>query len=446
MDAVMAAMQIMNGLNMGLAQADVSSAYLHAPAKTIRYARPLPGMEDPTHKHKFIRLIKAIYGDPEAGNAYFGFHIETHLDYGFTNVTRDGTILMYRAKKVVNGREESSMLILITIVDDSILGYQDKEVAEKYFEYLQTKAKFVVSWTPKQFVGIEIDYDREKGILRLRQTDYINKALQKLGINKEDPTVTSPWLENADLGLADGEPDEVMVTKARTCIGVASWVANGTRKDLTAVVRTAARVMHKPKTGLIQFLMHLLQWIFNTRNRCLTFRRGEWKTLHGVTIANLQLAAYVDSSWANAGPEFQMRSQYGWCIMMGGACVAAGSGLGSFTVDSSSYAEVYALHKASKDIEYIQMIVNVIMEGNLPPKAIVFEDNTTAIAVMTNNKSATRSRHFDIKLFYMAGLIQRKVLDIAYVPTEHQVADMLTKDTPEHIFKRLSAALMGVIA
>jgi hypothetical protein len=63
--------------------------------------------------------------------------------------------------------------------------------------------------------------------------------------------------------------------------------------------------------------------------------------------------------------------------MMGGACVAAGSGLGSFTVDSSSYAEVYALHKASKDIEYIQMIVNVIMEGNLPPKGIVFKDNTT---------------------------------------------------------------------
>jgi hypothetical protein len=403
-------------------------------------------MEDPTCKHRFIRLVKVIYGDPEAGNAYFGFHIKTHLDYGFTNVTRDGTILMYSAKTVVDRHEENSMLILITIIEDSILGYQHKDVAEKYFEYLQTKAKIVVTWTLKQVVGIQIDYDSEKGIWRLRQTDYINKALQKLGINKEDPTVTSLWLENTDLSLADGEPDEAMVTKARTCIGVASCVANVMRKDLTAVVRTAARVMHKLKTGLIHFLLHLLQWIFNTRNRCLMFRRGEWKTLHGVKIEILQLAAYVESSWANAGPEFQMQSQDGWCIMMGGACVAAGSGLGLFTVDLRSYAEVYGVHKASKDIEYIQMIVNVIMEGNLPPKTIVFEDNTTAITVMTNNKSAIGSRHFDIKLFYMAGLIQRKVLDIAYVPTEYQVADMLTMDTPEHIFKRLSAALMGEIA
>jgi hypothetical protein len=129
--------------------------------------------------------------------------------------------------------------------------------------------------------------------------------------------------------------------------------------------------------------------------------------------------------------------------MLGGGCVAAGSGLGSFTVDSSSYAEVYALHKASKDIEYIQMIVNVIMGEDRPPKAIVCEDNTTAIAVMTNNKSATRSRHFDIRLFYMAGLIQRDVMGIEYVPTEHQVADILTKATPAYIFNRLSAALMG---
>jgi hypothetical protein len=47
---------------------------------------------------------------------------------------------MYRTKAVINGREEESMLLLVTIVDDSILGYQHKEVAEKYFEYLRTKA------------------------------------------------------------------------------------------------------------------------------------------------------------------------------------------------------------------------------------------------------------------------------------------------------------------
>ncbi len=100
----------------------------------------------------------------------------------------------------------------------------------------------------------------------------------------------------------------------------------------------------------------------------------------------------MDSIYANEGLDFRMRSQYGFAIMFNGGCVAAGSGLGAFTVDSSSYADVYALHVVSNDIEFIQIIVYTVMGDSPRPCTIILEDNTTAIAVMTNNKSATRSR------------------------------------------------------
>ncbi len=74
---------------------------------------------------------------------------------------------------------------------------------------------------------------------------------------------------------------------------------------------------------------------------------------------------------------------------------------------------------------------------------MIFEDNTTAIAVMTNNKSATRSRHFDIKYFYLADLIQRGLVSIKYVATENQVADMLTKTTTAAVFQRLRCRFDG---
>lgn len=443
MDAVTSILSLIAGLGMGLAQEDVSSAYLHAPAKRYKYALPLPGMEDPTGKHKYIKLLKAIYGEPDAGNAYFGFHIDTHLGYGFQKLTRDGTLLIYRTTATVNGKVEKSILILVTIVDDSILGYQHKDVAEKYFDYLRTKAKIVVSYAPRQFVGLEIDYNQDQRVMRIGQQAYTHKIAQKFGVNKEDPVVTSPWLENADISLAEEEPDPDYVTKIRSMIGAVMWLGNGTRKDITAVVKTAARVMHRPKISLEAFLLNLIQWLFNTRTRTLTYDGSKaWTAPDGTVIDINRVCAYVDSSYANAGVQFQMKSQYGYAIMINGGCVAAGSGLGAFTVDSSSYAEVYALHKASKDIEYIQMIANEIMDGK-QPAAIVFEDNTTAIAVMVNNKSVTRSRHFDIKLFYMADLIQRGIVILQYVTTEHQIADILTKATPTAIFNRLSAFLMG---
>lgn len=442
MEAVLSVLSLIAGLGMGLAQEDVSSAYLHAPAKRYKYVLPLPGMEDPTGKHKYIKLLKAIYGEPDAGNAYFGFHIDTHLGYGFKKLTRDGTLLMYRTTVAVNGKEERSILILVTIVNDSILGYQHKEVAEKYFDYLRTKAKIVVSYSPKQFVGLEIDYDQNQRVMRIAQQAYTHKIAQKFGINKEDTTV-SQWLEGADISLAEEEADPEYVTKIRSMIGAVMWLGNGTRKDITAVVKTAARVMHRPKLSLEVFLLNLIQWLFNTRTRSLTYDGSKvWTAPDGTVIDINRVCAYVNSSYANAGVQFQMKSQYGYAIMINGGCTAAGSGLGAFTVDSSSYAEVYALHKASKDIEYIQVIASEIMEGD-QPAAIVFEDKTTAIVVMTNNKSVTRSRHFDIKLFYMADLIQRGIVILQYVTTEHQIADILTKATPTAIFKRLSAFLMG---
>ena len=214
-------------------------------------------------------------------------------------------------------------------------------------------------------------------------------------------------------------------------------------KDVTEPVKTAARYMHKPTSVLIEYLKHTMQWLFNKRERMLTFRKGEWKTLDGTTIAPNQMAVYVDSSYANAGPEMQMRLQYGYAILINGGCVAAKAGLGPHPVDSSSYAEVVALHVASKDVLYLQQIIDAVCKGKNMPRPVIFEDNTTAIAVMTNNKSATRSRHFDIKYFYLADLIQRGLVSIKYVATENQVADMFTKTTTAAVFQRLSCRLMG---
>jgi hypothetical protein len=157
MEAVITMLSLLVGLGMDIAQVDVSSAYLHAEAPRTVYARPLPGVEDLTGEHKFIKIIKAVYGEHAAGRAFFGFHIDVHTQYGFQKVTRDGTILIFIATLVVNSQEIQSILLLVTVVDDSILGYKQREVADKYFEYLRSKEKIVVSYTPKVFVGLEID-------------------------------------------------------------------------------------------------------------------------------------------------------------------------------------------------------------------------------------------------------------------------------------------------
>ena len=60
---------------------------------------------------------------------------------------------------------------------------------------------------------------------------------------------------------------------------------------------------------------------------------------------------------------------------------------------------------------------------------IVYRDNTSAMKLEANGKSSSgkRTRHFNIKYFYITDLIQRKQVQIEYCPTDAMIADYMTK-------------------
>ena len=56
---------------------------------------------------------------------------------------------------------------------------------------------------------------------------------------------------------------------------------------------------------------------------------------------------------------------------------------------------------------------------------IVFRDNTSAMKLEENGRMSAgkRTRHFDIKYFYITDLIKRKEITIKYCPTGSMWAD-----------------------
>ena len=60
---------------------------------------------------------------------------------------------------------------------------------------------------------------------------------------------------------------------------------------------------------------------------------------------------------------------------------------------------------------------------------IVYRDNLSSMKLEENGKmsSGKRTRHFNIKFFYITDLIQRKELSIEYCPTDSMVGDYMTK-------------------
>jgi hypothetical protein len=60
---------------------------------------------------------------------------------------------------------------------------------------------------------------------------------------------------------------------------------------------------------------------------------------------------------------------------------------------------------------------------------IIYQDNTSTIKLEQNGKesSGKRTRHFDIKYFYVTDLVSRNKVEIEYCSTDEMLADYNTK-------------------
>ena len=65
----------------------------------------------------------------------------------------------------------------------------------------------------------------------------------------------------------------------------------------------------------------------------------------------------------------------------------------------------------------------------------VFEDNQGAIALAENPLTSARSKHIDVRLHFVRELLRTKKIDIQFVASEEQHADILTKSFAATPFK-----------
>jgi uncharacterized protein YcgI (DUF1989 family) len=77
---------------------------------------------------------------------------------------------------------------------------------------------------------------------------------------------------------------------------------------------------------------------------------------------------------------------------------------------------------------------------------IIYRDNQSSMKMETNGKASSgkRTRHFDIKYFYITDLIQRGEVTIEYCPTDDMIADYMTKPLTGWKFKLFRKMIMNL--
>ena len=77
---------------------------------------------------------------------------------------------------------------------------------------------------------------------------------------------------------------------------------------------------------------------------------------------------------------------------------------------------------------------------------LIYQDNTNTMKEQNNGKlsSGKRTRHFDIKLFYITDLISRNEVEVRYCPSDEILADYMTKPLVGTKFKLFRDLIMNL--
>jgi hypothetical protein len=85
-------------------------------------------------------------------------------------------------------------------------------------------------------------------------------------------------------------------------------------------------------------------------------------------------------------------------------------------------------------------------QGFIVNDNVVYQDNQSAILLERNGcgSSGRRTRHINIRYYFITDCIKRKQLQVAYCPTSDMIADFFTKPLQGALFKKMRAKIMNL--
>jgi hypothetical protein len=153
------------------------------------------------------------------------------------------------------------------------------------------------------------------------------------------------------------------------------------------------------------------------------------------------LHGYVDASYNQYGDG---KGSYGYCFMLGKGDAAFYSVSKRMRVQplSSTEAEYVAFCEASRDAVYLRRLMGDI-GFKLGKPIVMYEDNKSCIDMLHSKFRHSASKHINPKFHYGRDQILKGNVEVRYVSTLEQVADMFTKALGNKIFYPLQSKLLN---
>lgn len=378
----------------------------------------------------YTEVLQAIYGMLQSALLSYNKLRE--------NLESDGFIFNPYDPCVCNKAVEGENLTIVIHVDDLKVSHKNPRIVDQFeqwvdFMYGDPKIGKVKSTKGRvhDYLGMVLDYSSQ-GEVKIDMRYYVKQMLQDF----PEEIKKTEWVKNpatANLFKVDGsKPLEKSKAEIfHTMVAKALFLCKRARPDIQPTVAFLCTRVKNPNQGDWNKLLRLMRYLAGTTEMVMTLSADKTRSTKW----------HADAAFA-VHPDF--KSHTGATLTMGKGSVVSTSRKQKLNTKSSTEAELVAADDISGMILWTKLFLEA--QGYGIKNNILYQDNKSTILLQENGKksSSKRTRHLNIRYFFLTDQVEKGNIQIKYCPTDAMTADFMSKPLQGEKFRMFRKEILNL--
>lgn len=386
-------------LELDIFHLDVKTAFLNGHLNEEVFMKVPDGFQI-NDENKVLKLNKAIYGLKQSSRAWNDKVNNVLMELGYKRSKYEPCVFI---------KQEDNRYTIVTLYVDDFFIFSNSD-RETCFIKRELSSRFRIKdlGKVKECLGMQVNYEKDKGILTLSQEKYIDQLLTDYNmIDCKVAKTPSESKLNFDLNN-----QEIVEVPYQRLIGSLMYLAVLTRPDIVFSVSYFSQFNRSHNETQWKCLKRILRYLKGSKSLCLSFSKKDAEPI-----------GFVDADWGNN--PIDRKSYTGFVFKFCGSVISWESNKQKTVALSSTEAEYMAISEAAKEAIYLKNLLEELTGTELC--ITLFNDNQSALNLSANHTYHKRSKHIDIKHHFIREVVSNKQVVLKYLPTNEMPADLLTK-------------------
>ena len=421
-----------------LKQVDFVMAYPQAPVENDLYMELPHGIatKHGNSKEHVLKITSNLYGQKQAGRVWNQYLVSKLQSIGFQQSLVDECIF-YRG----------TTIFAVYVDDGIVLDLESKNLDTFVQELKDAKLDVEDQGDPADYIGVNISKDVKTGTYNFNQKTLIDSVVEDCGLTRSRKVKQVPGKCVPLLPCLNSPKFDSNMFDYRSAIGKLNYIAQTTRPDIMAATHMAAKYAQDPRKEHGDAVLHIVMYLKATRHIGLRFKPDPTRGFEDYVDADF---SGLWSPTTAASDPSTSKSRSGWIVFYAGCPIIWASKLQGMVALSTTEAEYIALSQSLRDVLPIMDLMTEFEQRGFKVMCTepyvyckAFEDNSGALELARLPKLRPRSKHININYHHFREHVRKGLVKIFPIGTDHQVADILTKNVPQNVFVRHRVKMCG---